>query len=136
MLIDFFLHLKASRLPVSTREFLSLLEGLREGVCGHSLDDFYLWSRTCLIKDEALYDRFDQAFGAYFREVSSLPGLDVDLPEEWLRAAMKKHLSPEEQARLEKLGWDALMETFRKRLEEQKGRHQGGSKWVGTGGSS
>jgi len=136
MLIDFFLHLKACRLPVSTREFLSLLEGLREGVCSHSLDDFYLWSRTCLIKDEALYDRFDQAFGTYFREVSSLPGLELDLPEEWLRAAMKKHLSPEEQAKLEKLGWDKLMETFRKRLEEQKGRHQGGSKWVGTGGSS
>lgn len=136
MLIDFFLHLKASKLPVSTREFLSLLEGLRAGVCGHSLDDFYLWSRTCLIKDEALYDRFDGAFGAYFNGVTALPGLDLDLPEDWLRAAMKKHLTPEEQAHLEKLGWDKLMDEFRKRLEEQKGRHQGGSRWIGTGGSS
>lgn len=136
MLIDFFLHLKANKLPVSTREYLSLLEGLRARVCGHSLDEFYLWSRTCLIKDESLYDRFDQAFGAYFKGISTLPGLEQDLPEDWLRAAMKKHLSPEEQARLEKLGWDKLMEEFRKRLEEQKGRHEGGSKWVGTGGSS
>ena len=136
MLIDFFLHLKANKLPVSTREYLSLLEGLRARVCGHSLDEFYLWSRTCLIKDESLYDRFDQAFGAYFKGISTLPGLELDLPEDWLRAAMKKHLSPEEQARLEKLGWDKLMEEFRKRLEEQQGRHEGGSKWVGTGGSS
>jgi hypothetical protein len=136
MLIDFFLHLKAHKLPVSTREFLTLLEGLREGVCGHSLDDFYFFARTCLVKDESHYDRFDQAFGAYFKGVTEIPGLDADLPEEWLRAMMTKHLSAEEKAKLEKLGWDKLMDEFRKRLDEQKGRHQGGSKWIGTGGSS
>src|SRR5690606_5720870 len=136
MLIDFFLHLKARKLPVSTREFLTLLEGLREHVCGHSIDDFCHFARACLVKDESLYDRFDQAFGEYFKGVSAIPGLEVDLPEEWLRAMMKKHLTPEERAKLEKLGWDKLMDEFRKRLAEQKGRHQGGSKWIGTGGSS
>jgi uncharacterized protein len=136
MLIDFFLHLKARQLPVSTREYLTLLEGLRARVCGHDMEGFYHFARACLVKDETLYDRFDQAFGEYFKGVSEIPGLEAEVPEEWLRAMMKKHLSPAEQARLEKLGWDKLMETFRKRLEEQKGRHQGGSKWIGTGGSS
>ena len=136
MLIDFFLHLKANKLPVSTREFLTLLEGLRDGVCGHAIDDFYFYARTCLVKDESRYDRFDQAFAAYFKGVTEIPGLEKELPEEWLRAMMKKHLSPEEKAQLEKLGWDKLMDEFRKRLEEQKGRHQGGSKWIGTGGKS
>ncbi|THF62635.1 vWA domain-containing protein [Pseudothauera rhizosphaerae] len=136
MLIDFFLHLKDRKLPVSTREYLTLLEGLRARVCGHDMEAFYHFARACLVKDETLYDRFDQAFGEYFRGVTEIPGLDVDLPEEWLLAMVKKHLTPEEQARLEKLGWDRLMEEFRKRLEEQKGRHAGGSKWIGTGGSS
>jgi uncharacterized protein with von Willebrand factor type A (vWA) domain len=136
MLIDFFLHLKSQRLPVSTREFLTLLEGLRERVCGHSIDEFYFYARTCLVKDESHYDRFDQAFAQYFGNVTEVPGLDVELPEEWLRAMMKKHLTPEDKARLDKLGWDRLMEELRKRLAEQKGRHQGGSKWIGTGGTS
>ena len=136
MLIDFFLHLKTRKLPVSTREFLTVLEGLREHVCGPSLDDFYYYARLCLVKDESLYDRFDQAFGEYFKGVTALPGLEADLPEDWLRAMARKHLSPEERAKLEKLGWDKLMDEFRKRLQEQKGRHQGGSKWIGTGGSS
>ena len=136
MLIDFFLHLKARKLPVSTREFLTVLEGLRDHVCGPSLDDFYYYARLCLVKDESLYDRFDQAFGEYFKGVTALPGLEADLPEDWLRAMARKHLSPEERAKLEKLGWDKLMEEFRKRLQEQKGRHQGGSKWIGTAGTS
>ena len=80
MLIDFFLHLKARKLPVSTREFLTLLEGLRERVCGHSIDDFYHFARACLVKDESLYDRFDQAFGEYFRGVTEVPGLEVTRP--------------------------------------------------------
>ncbi|MBI1905760.1 MAG: VWA domain-containing protein [Rhodocyclales bacterium] len=136
MLIDFFLHLKAYRLPVSTREFLTLLEALDARVCEHSIDDFYVLARTCLVKDESHFDRFDQAFGSYFRNVTKLPGLDADVPEQWLQAMARKHLSPEEKAALDKLGWDKLMEELRKRLEEQKERHQGGSKWIGTGGSS
>lgn len=136
MLIDFFLHLKANKLPVSTREFLTLLEGLQDRICGHSIDEFYFLARTCLVKDEAHFDRFDQAFASYFKGVTEIPGLEQDLPEDWLRAITRKHLSPEEKAKLEALGWDKLMEELRKRLQEQKGRHQGGSKWIGTGGTS
>jgi len=136
VLIDFFQHLRAHKLPVSTKEFLLLLEGLDRHVCAHSMDDFYYFCRTCLIKDEAHYDRFDQAFGSYFKGVEALPGLDTDLPDEWLKAVTKKYLSPEERAKLEKLGWDKLMDEFRKRLDEQQGRHEGGNKWVGTGGTS
>jgi uncharacterized protein with von Willebrand factor type A (vWA) domain len=136
MLIDFFLHLKAAKLPVSTREFLTLLEAMRERLAGHSMDNFYFLSRACLVKDESNYDKFDRAFGAYFKGVTEIPGLDAEIPEEWLRMMMKKHLTPEEKAKLEKLGWDKLMEQFKERLKEQKGRHAGGSKWIGTGGSS
>ncbi len=136
MLIDFFLHLKQSKLPVSTKEYLTLLQGLQARVCGHSLDEFYYFARTCLVKDEAHYDKFDRAFGEYFRGVEAIPGFEKEIPEEWLQLLAKKHLTAEEKAKLEKLGWDKLMDEFRKRLEEQKGRHAGGSKWVGTGGSS
>ena len=136
MLIDFFLHLKSKKLPVSTREYLTLLEAIKERVAGHSIDDFYFLARTCLVKDEVHYDKFDQAFGEYFKGVTSVPGLEADIPEEWLKLIARKHLTPEEKAKLEKLGWDKLMEEFKKRLEEQKGRHAGGSKWIGTGGSS
>lgn len=136
MLIDFFLHLKARKLPVSTKEFLTLLEAVQSGLAGHSMEDFYFLARASLVKDESQFDRFDQAFGEYFKGIEAIPGLEVDLPEEWLKAMMQKHLSPEEKAKLEKLGWDKLMEEFKKRLQEQKGRHQGGSKWVGTGGTS
>ncbi len=136
MLIDFFLHLKTRKLPVSTREFLTLLEALKEHVAGNSIDDFYFLARTCLVKDETHYDKFDRAFGEYFKGVTQIPGLDADIPEEWLKMMAKKHLTPEEKAKLEKLGWDKLMEEFKKRLKEQKGRHAGGSKWIGTGGSS
>ncbi|MBP9219590.1 MAG: VWA domain-containing protein [Sterolibacterium sp.] len=136
MLIDFFLHLKAAGLPVSTREFLNLLAALQAGVIEHSLDDFHTLARTCLIKDEAHYDKFDRAFGSYFKGITELPGLDADIPEEWLHQLMKKHLTDAEKAQLEKLGWDKLMEQFKERLAEQKERHEGGNKWIGTGGSS
>ncbi len=136
MLIDFFLHLKAARLPVSTREFLTLLEALQKRVAGHSLDDFYFLARTCLVKDESNYDKFDRAFGAYFHGITELPGFDAEIPEDWLRQMMQKHLSPEDTAKLEKLVWDKLMEQFKERLAEQKERHEGGNKWIGTGGSS
>ncbi|MBK6638907.1 MAG: VWA domain-containing protein [Rhodocyclaceae bacterium] len=136
MLIDFFLHLKAKKLPVSTREYLTLLEAMKAGVIGHSIDDFYFLARTSLVKDETNYDKFDQAFGEYFKGVQAIPGLEADIPEDWLKAMMKKHLTPEERAKLEKMGWDKLMEEFKKRLEEQKKRHEGGNKWIGTGGTS
>ena len=136
MLIDFFLHLKAAKLPVSTKEFLALLEALKAHVIEHNMDDFYFLSRACLVKDESNYDKFDRAFGAYFKGVTALPGLEADIPEDWLKLMMQKHLTPEDKAKLEKLGWDKLMEEFKKRLAEQKGRHQGGSKWIGSGGSS
>ena len=136
MLIDFFRHLRDSGLAVSTREYLGLLEALRARVIGHSIEEFYALSRAALVKDESNYDKFDRAFGQYFRGIQNLPGLQAEIPEDWLRASMRRHLSPEDKARLEKLGWDRLMEEFRKRLEEQKGRHAGGSRWIGTGGSS
>jgi uncharacterized protein len=136
MLIDFFLYLKARQLPVSTKEFLLLLEALQRRVVEHSLDDFYILARTALVKDETHFDKFDRAFGEYFKGVESLPEMDAPIPEDWLRRAVKKHLSDEERAKLEKLGWDQLMETFKLRLAEQKKRHAGGNKWIGTGGSS
>ena len=136
MLIDFFLHLKENRLPVSIKEFLALLEALQQHVIEHSLDDFYVLSRAILVKDETHFDKFDRAFAEYFKGVEALPGMEALIPEEWLRQAVKKHLTDAERAKLEKLGWDKLMETFKKRLAEQKERHSGGSKWIGTGGTS
>ena len=137
MLIGFFLHLKAARLPVSTREFLTLLEALEARVVSLSLDDFYHLARAALIKDESLYDRYDLAFATYFRNVDALFDIRAEIPEEWLRREFERLLSPEDKAKVEALGgWDKLMETFRKRLEEQKGRHAGGAKWIGTGGTS
>jgi len=136
MLIDFFHHLKAGKLPVSTKEFLTLLEALQKHVAGHSIDEFYYLSRACLVKDESNYDKFDKAFGEYFKGVERIPGLEAEIPEDWLRLMAKKHLTPEEKAKLQALGWDKLMEEFKKRLQEQKQRHAGGSKWIGTGGSS
>ena len=137
MLVGFFEHLRTHRVPVSITEFLTLLRGLEAGVCQPTLDDFYGFSRVCLVKDEALYDRFDVAFGSYFKAIGASAGsLEQALPEDWLRAMAKKHLDPAELARIEKLGWDKLMETLQQRLTEQKGRHAGGSKWIGTGGTS
>ncbi len=136
MLIDFFLHLREHRVPASTKEFLALLEALQQGIANRSLDDFYFLARTTLVKDEAHFDRFDRAFATYFKGIESLPGMEARIPEEWLRKSMQRHLSPEDKARLEKLGWDKLMAEFKNRLQEQKGRHAGGSKWIGTGGSS
>jgi len=136
MLIQFLEHLRRHQLPVSTKELLALLEALEAGIIEPSLDDFYFLARTVLIKDERFFDRFDLAFGEYFRGVGSLPGMDAMIPEEWLRQAARRAFTPEELARLEKLGWEKLMDTFARRLAEQKGRHSGGSKWIGTGGTS
>src|SRR5712675_309491 len=138
MLIEFFLKLKQGGLPVSIREFLMLLEALRERVIHGSIDDFYYLSRACLIKDESNYDKFDRVFGAYFKGITELPeGAAALIPEEWLKKLAEKHLTEEEKKLIESLGgWDKLMETLKQRLEEQKGRHQGGNKWIGTAGTS
>jgi uncharacterized protein with von Willebrand factor type A (vWA) domain len=137
MLIDFFLHLKAAKLPVSTREFLTLLEALQNNVVSNSIDDFYFLARTCLVKDEALYDRFNLAFGAYFHGVEGIFDIRAEIPEEWIRKAIEGTLTEEEKALVKALGgWDKLMQTLKERLEEQRARHQGGKKWIGTGGTS
>ncbi|MBL0352581.1 MAG: VWA domain-containing protein [Dechloromonas sp.] len=136
MLVDFFLHLKARQLPVSTKELLALLEALQARLVGASVDDFYLLARAILIKDEALYDRFDRAFGEYFKGVEALPGMAAMIPEEWLELAAKRHLSEEDRLKLQKLGYEKLFEEFKKRLAEQKERHAGGNKWIGTAGTS
>jgi len=137
MLIDFFLHLKAAKLPVSTREFLTLLDALEHNVVANSIDDFYFLARTCLVKDEALYDRYNLAFGTYFRGVEGVFDIGAMVPEEWIRKLVEGTLSEAEKARVQALGgWERLMQTLRERLEEQRGRHQGGSKWIGTAGTS
>jgi uncharacterized protein with von Willebrand factor type A (vWA) domain len=140
MLLDFFYTLRAAKLPVSVKEYLTLLEALKKGVVGptdgYKIDDFYYLSRTTLVKDEKHYDKFDRAFAAYFQGVERVADVNKDIPEEWLRKNMERYLSPEELAEIQKMGWDELMETLRKRLEEQKERHEGGNKWIGTGGTS
>ncbi|MCK8781371.1 VWA domain-containing protein [Rhizobium sp. NTR19] len=141
MFIPFFLQLRDAKIPVTLREFLALLEGLEEGLADFDVEAFYFLARSALVKDERHIDRFDQVFSSYFRgveAVSGAPGVDVaELPEEWLRKLVEKHLTDEEKKLVESLGgFEKLMETLKKRLEEQKGRHQGGSKWIGTGGTS
>ena len=138
MLIGFFHALKAGGLPVSVKEYLTLCEAMKKGVIHGSVDDFYYLSRTCMVKDEAHFDRFDRAFAAYFKGVSALDAvLPVDIPEEWLRKLAENLLTDEEKAQIAALGgWEKLLETLKKRLEEQKGRHQGGPKWIGTAGTS
>jgi len=137
MLIDFFLKLKSHKLPVSIKEYLTLLEAMERKVIGPSIDDFYYLSRIALVKDEANFDKFDRAFAEYFQGVESIAGVDLDVPLEWLLKQAELNLSPEEKAMIESLGgWEKLMETLKKRLAEQKGRHQGGNKWIGTAGTS
>ena len=126
MLIDFFYTLRSAKLPVSVKEYLMLLEALQADVVGPrtddacSIDDFYYLSRTTLVKDEKHYDKFDRAFAAYFKGVEMLADFTKDIPLEWLRKNLELELSPEEKAAIEKMGWDELMETLKKRFEEQK----------------
>ncbi|MBD87711.1 MAG: VWA domain-containing protein [Rhodospirillaceae bacterium] len=137
MFTEFFLKLRESDVPATLREYLTLLEALDENVSDIGIDEFYYLSRSALVKDERNYDKFDRVFGEYFKGVEALgDSLFSEIPEEWLRREIEKLLSPEERAKLDKLGWEKLMETLRERLAEQKGRHQGGSKWIGTGGTS
>ena len=138
MLTDFFLKLREGGVPASVKEYLTLMEALQKRVSSGSLDEFYYLSRACLVKDESNYDKFDRVFGAYFKGIAALPdGRVVDIPAEWLRRQAELLLTEQEKKLVESLGgWEKLIDTLRKRLEEQKGRHQGGSKWIGTGGSS
>jgi hypothetical protein len=138
MFLSLFTGLRDAKVPVSLREYLTLLEGVDEGVAGWRVDDFYHFARACLVKDERHLDRFDLVFARVFKGMEWLTqAIEAEaIPEDWLRKLAEKHLTPEERAQIEKLGWDKLFETLKQRLEEQKGRHQGGSKWIGTAGTS
>ena len=138
MFAHFILALRQGGVPASITEYLSLLGAMKAGVADYSIDDFYYLSRTALVKDERHLDRFDRVFGTVFKGLETPEGeAPRELPEDWLRKMAEKLLTPEEMAQIEALGgFDKLMETLRQRLAEQKGRHQGGSKWIGTGGTS
>ncbi len=136
MLTDFFYHLRAHRLPVSVNEYLTLLEALRAQVMPPTLDDFYFLARTTLVKDESLFDRYDQAFGSYYKKIEAVLPADREIPLDWLIKQFEKSLTDEEKAAIQRHGWDKLMALFKQRLAEQKERHAGGNKWIGTGGSS
>jgi uncharacterized protein with von Willebrand factor type A (vWA) domain len=137
MLISFLAELKAAGLPVSVREYLTLMEAMAADLADKRVEDFYFLARTTLVKDEKNLDRFDRVFGTVFRGLDLLGEVTGDIPAEWLKKLAEKHLTDEEKALIESLGgWDKLMETLKQRLEEQKGRHQGGSKWIGTAGTS
>src|SRR5438046_242049 len=137
MLSGFFVKLKDHRIPVSIKEWLTLLEAMQKDVISPSIDEFYYLSRTALVKDEQNFDKFDRAFGEYFKGIESVAGVEFDVPLEWLLKQAELNLSAEEKAMIEAMGgWDKLMEELKKRLEEQKSRHQGGNKWIGTAGTS
>ena len=137
MLIDFFYALKKSKVPVSIQEFLTLLEALKKQVILPSINDFYYLARITLVKDEKFYDRFDKTFGTYFNCIENLLELYPDIPLEWLEEKLKRDLTPEEKNALEKFtSPEELIKRLKELLDEQKGRHEGGNKWIGTGGTS
>jgi uncharacterized protein with von Willebrand factor type A (vWA) domain len=136
MLVDFFFALKDAKIPVSIKEFLILLEALQKQVIGNALDEFYYLARTTLVKDEAHYDKFDQAFGLYFHGINTLFEKNPEIPLDWLMKRMQREMTPEQRAALEKFGYDKLMDRLKELMQEQKERHEGGNKWIGTGGTS
>ncbi len=141
MFLRFFETLRKTGVPVSLREYLAFLEAMGTGLVDYDVDGFYYLARTAMVKDERHLDRFDRAFAEAFKGVEALSlgqMLEaVQLPDDWLRKIAEKHLSPEEMAEIQALGgFDKLMETLKERLKEQEGRHQGGSKWIGTAGTS
>ncbi|MDJ0897161.1 MAG: VWA domain-containing protein [Alphaproteobacteria bacterium] len=139
MFTNLFFGLRKADVPVTLREYLDLVAAVEVGVANYSIDDFYFLSRACLVKDERHLDRFDRVFAETFKGLESLGVEDLvaEIPEDWLRKLAELALSEEEKAKIESLGgWDKLMETLRERLAEQQGRHQGGSKWIGTAGTS
>jgi uncharacterized protein len=138
MFTRFLMELKDAKIPVSLKEHLMLLEAMREHVVTYSVDDFYFLSRATYVKDEALLDRFDQVFGRVFKGLETVIDTGAkEIPEEWLRKLAELYLTEEDMEKVKSLGsWEEIMETLRKRLEEQQGRHQGGNKWIGTAGKS
>jgi uncharacterized protein len=138
MLVDFFMQLRQAKIPVTIREYLGLMEALEKQVAWGRVDEFYYLARLCLVKDESNFDKFDRVFAHYFKGVAEIDEeLQAHIPEEWLRRLTELLLTEEEKSQIEALGgFEKLMETLKKRLAEQKERHQGGSKWIGTGGRS
>lgn len=138
MLTGFFQEIRHAGVPATIRELLDLLSALEKNLAFADMQEFYYLSRTCLVKDEKYFDKFDVAFSAYFNGLQDLDDiLETIIPDEWLRKEFEKSLSDEDKAKIDSLGGlDKLLETFKKRLEEQKERHQGGNKWIGTGGTS
>jgi len=137
MFLNLFFELKQANVPVSLKEYLLLMEAMDKGVAQYCVEDFYYLSRSALIKDERHLDKFDRVFAHVFKGLEAVEGEAHDIPEDWLRKLAEKVLSEEEKQLVESLGgWDKLMETLKKRLEEQKERHQGGNKWIGTAGTS
>ena len=138
MFTKFFHELKSAGLPVSLREYLTLMEAMDADLANRRVEDFYYLSRAALVKDERNLDKFDRVFGHVFKGLETLgEGIAADIPEDWLRLMTERYFTEEEKREIEALGgWDKLMETLKERIEEQKKRHEGGSKWIGTGGTS
>src|SRR5579863_6083083 len=133
----FFLELRQAKVPASLREYLTLMEAMRQNIAAYSIDDFYYLSRAALVKDERNLDKFDRVFGHCFKGLEPIGDAGIQIPEEWLKKLGEKVLTEEEKRQIEAMGgWEKLMETLQQRLAEQKGRHQGGSKWIGTAGTS
>jgi uncharacterized protein with von Willebrand factor type A (vWA) domain len=136
MLIDFFFTLKDAKIPVSIKEYLILMEAMQKEVIAPSLDEFYYLSRMTLVKDEAHYDKFDKAFGLYFKGIDTLFEKHPEIPLDWLMKRIERELTAEQRAAIEKFGYDKLMDRLKELLAEQKEKHEGGNKWIGTGGTS
>src|SRR5262249_24048640 len=137
MFAGFFLELRQAKVPVTLREYLTLMEAMEQNLADYRVEDFYYLSRAALVKDERNLDKFDRVFGHHFKGIETIGDAGIEIPEEWLRKLAEKVLTEEEKALIKSLGcWEKLMEALQQRLAEQKGRHQGGSKWIGTAGTS
>ena len=138
MFVTFFTELKSAGVPVTLREYLTLMEAMEKDLAGRRVEDFYYLSRAALVKDERNLDKFDRVFGHVFKGLDLLEqALTAEIPAEWLKKLAEKYLTEEEKKMIEAMGGlDKLLETLKKRLEEQRGRHQGGKKWIGTAGTS
>ncbi len=138
MFLKFFTELRGAKVPVSLREYLTLLEGLDQDLAEKKVEDFYYLSRACLVKDERNLDKFDQVFGKVFKGLEKVgEAIEAEeIPEEWIRKMAERYLTEDEKKEIQALGWDKLWETLKERMKEQKERHQGGNKWIGTAGTS